>query len=194
MDTTGTGQTTKVRFNIGDVVYYATFCPKTKVQVTCPVCYGKLEVTVTLGNGDSVVVPCDFCGKGYEGPQGTVVDYLPVANAEARVVTRINVQVTGDGEKREYVSMNSVLEDELCFATKEEAFARALELKEREETEANTRAERIKKDNLKSYSWNAWYHLRAAKDEEKRMEYHRKMAVLCKARSKETESGQKEVA
>jgi len=61
-------------FKIGDVVYFAS-AGQRQVDIPCPVCFGKREVTLILGNGDSVELPCDYCGKGYDGPRGYVLEY-----------------------------------------------------------------------------------------------------------------------
>jgi hypothetical protein len=51
--------------------------------------------------------------------------------------------------------------------------------------EQSTRAEYLKKNMNKKYSWNAGYHLKEAKRSEEQAAYHRKKAMLCKAKAKD---------
>lgn len=113
------------KFNIGDVVYSASYGQIAK-QVTCPVCFGKLKVTVILGNDERVEVDCDYCGKGYEDSKGYVTEYDYVAKAKCFVVNKIDVKVGRDKETRTYYSLEPEgyhysYKEETCFATKEEA-------------------------------------------------------------------------
>ena len=65
----------KPPFQLGDTVYVVQECRSMPVEKTCPVCFGKMRVTVILGNGKLEDTLCEYCGKGYEGPRGYVVDY-----------------------------------------------------------------------------------------------------------------------
>ncbi len=53
------------KFKVGDTVWVAK-CRYEPVQKLCPTCFGKKEVTLILGNGDSVILPCNSdLGYGY---------------------------------------------------------------------------------------------------------------------------------
>jgi hypothetical protein len=171
------------RFNIGDVVYNAR-CQWVSKQVLCPVCFGKCQVTLILGNDDSVVLPCDYCGKGFDNPTGYVGEYDYVVEAELVTITDIKVEISSDGEKYQYISSYYHYDTENLFIDKEEALARAKELKKLLDEEQQTRVAWIKHDRLKSFSWNAGYHLREAKRNRKDAEYHDQKAILCKQRAK----------
>jgi len=61
-------------YNVGDKVWHAAF-KSIQVEKPCIVCYGEKQVTVILGNGDRVVTPCDYCGKGFDGATGVMRVY-----------------------------------------------------------------------------------------------------------------------
>ncbi len=155
-----------------------------QVRETCPVCFGKRKVTLTLGNDDTVTLPCDYCRCGYEGPTGYVTEYRYVTAVEPRTITGVRIEETSAGEKREYSSGYQGLDIWDIFDTEEEALERCKFKVEEKKREEATRVECLKKQARKSFSWNAGYHIREVKRKEKEIEYHREKAVLCKARSK----------
>jgi len=183
------------QFKVGDRPWWAIYERLTNVEIPCPVCYGTLEVTLVLGNGDEVRLPCDYCGKGYNGPKGYVHEYQAVAKAERVTIGRVTVTETASGQEREYRVAKNV-EDGSCwmpapedlFETEAEANARATEKAEADRLEHETCAEYIKKKTHNSFSWNAGYHMREAKRHRHDIEYHERMAVICKARGKGGES------
>ena len=108
------------RFNVGDIVWFAK-CGNSFIHKTCTVCYGKLEVEVILGNGDTVKIPCSFCGKGYEAPCGTVTEYEWVSAPETIQIDQVNCSIDAKGETVEYQRGCSILYADRLFETKEEA-------------------------------------------------------------------------
>lgn len=172
-------------FNVGDVIWMATNGTM-PVDKTCPVCFGKMTVTLILGNGDSVELLCDYCGKGWNGPRGYVTEYEYVAEAKPFFVAGVEVHISSEGEIYRYRESGGwSCDTDRLFATKEEALADSLRRKAEYDKEQETRAEYIKKDTNKSYSWNAGYHMREAKRHRRDAEYHEKKAVICKQRVKE---------
>ena len=168
-------------YNIGDKVWYASFGTREE-KVPCPVCYGNKKVIVILGNQDEVEVECDYCKKGWMGAQGYVIEYLQLPKVEPHTITGRRVEEGIDGEKVEYHDGNSYLYSDNIFDTKEEALDCATQLVE----EHNKKEEvKIKHKNEKSYTWNAGYHLKAAKDKYKEAQYHEERARICKSKSKE---------
>lgn len=166
------------KYNVGDKVWYAYY-EHTQVQKPCPVCFGNKEVTLILGNRDKVLLPCDYCGHGFEPARGYVTKYEYVAKAEIFFITRIQSETDKVGEKRRYYSGNSYAEVQDLFDTEEQALVRCAEKVRQQEIEQTTRAYNIKANTLKSYAWNAGYHLSQARRHKKDAEYHDKMAVLC---------------
>jgi len=168
---------------VGDMIWWAK-CGTTQVKEKCIVCYGDLVVKVTLGNGDVVKIPCNYCSTRFETPRGYTTRYKYTSQVEYVKIERINRTETADGEKVKYHNSCYVLYDGVICETKEEAEKVCEEKIKQHELDEVTRAERIKKDQVKSYAWNAGYHLRNAKDHKRQAEYHDKMAIICKDRSK----------
>ncbi len=169
------------KFNIDDTVYLAT-CRNEEIKVPCPVCYGKLEVVLILGNDDKVTLSCDYCGKGYDGPKGYTREYKFIVAAKPVTITGVDSEKRADGEKIQYRSGCYVYAEDQLFIKEEDALEKAKEVKAANDEEQNTRAKYIKHNVNKSFSWNAGYHFRCAKREREQAEYHEKKAALCKAR------------
>ncbi len=164
----------------GDAFWSASY-GMIHVAKTCPVCYGKLCVTLILGNGDRIELPCDYCGRGWEGPKGVVYEYEMTPEVKIEVVQEVRVEERIDGKKIEYVTYDHhVVSEDMAYAIKEDAEKECALLIIQREHEETTRAEYIKKNLAKSYSWNAGYHLREAKREEESAVRHRAKAKLCK--------------
>jgi hypothetical protein len=181
------------KYKVGDSVWYAK-CRWEPIRTLCPTCFGKKKVTLILGNGDQVTLPCEGCGRGYDPPSGYVHEYDYVVEPESIVICGMNVSIDGNKEKVDYRGGYGYVyyEDDL-FLTREEALAKAQEKKAELENEQRTRSEYIKKEKQKSFSWNANYHMREAKRMRQQAEYHDGKAILCKAKSKtdEVKGGEK---
>jgi len=172
----------KMAYKVGDEVWFAR-CGNEHIQETCPVCYGKLEVTLILGNEDKIKLPCDYCRRGIGGPTGVINEYDYVSKPEQIRISQVDSKETIDGIIHEYHSLPYYHHEEsLLFDTKEEALAKCIMIKEEFEKDQITRTENIKKSKNKSFSWNAGYHIGEAKRNRKSAEYHEKMAVICKQR------------
>ena len=177
------------KYKVGDVLYHAK-CRWEPVQKQCPVCCGKKEVILILGNDDQVILPCENCAKGWDGPRGYVSEYEYVVDPETVVITTVEITVTENAEKAEYRSGHFCFKEDMLFTYCEEAIEVGKRMKHELEIEQETRAECIKKDKNKSYAWNAGYHMREVKHHKERMAYHEKMARICKERSREVSDGQ----
>lgn len=175
------------RYNIGDRPWLAR-CDYVPVSRLCDTCYGKRKVTLILGNDDMVELPCNACDVGYSGPTGKIDEYEYLTKPRQVTITGMAIDTDCKGEKVEYREGYScsyhVYKDEDLFDTEEEAAERGSQQKIELEKEQNIRAEHIKKYKRKSLSWNAAYHTRIAKKMRQDIEYHERMAVACKARSK----------
>lgn len=138
------------KYKIGDVVW-AAFAERRDITETCPVCYGKKSVTLILGNEDSVILPCDYCGKGFGYPKGTVQEIRYVRGAEQRVITKVDVQIDGSGEKVQYQSEHYVLYPERIFNTEQEALDCCEKIAAAMNEEQKKSATYIKADVKKSF-------------------------------------------
>jgi hypothetical protein len=170
-------------FNIGDCVWTALTGLR-PIEEPCPVCFGKKSVTVISGNGDEVVVPCSYCGHGYEGPRGVVSEYRTEPGVKACAITGRDVHEGYKNEVRYHFAGGYSDDQNNVFETKEEALAASVKRCEDEKKERETRACYLKQDATKSFAWNAGYHLREAKRLREQIAYHERMAILCKAKDK----------
>jgi hypothetical protein len=166
------------RFKIGDRVWLATY-GTVDARVTCPICFGTLAVTLVLGNGEEVRLPCGYCGHGFDGPRGYVVEHRAEALAESVTIDSVTVSATGI----EYGAPCRTLRDERTFATEAEALAAAVAVAAEEERAREARANYAKASDKRSYAWNAGYHRRAAEHLRERATYHERMAAICKSKS-----------
>ena len=168
----------------GDKIWCAMYNRHEHVAVVCPVCFGKREVTLILGNDDHVVLPCAYCSCGSAPPTGMVKEYQTVAKPELRAITKIEIKQTSKGEERRYNTCHNYWDDSLIFQTEAEAAKKAVGLAAKDMEEQVTRAKNIKKNHWHNYSWNAGYHMREANNQRKGAERHDALAKICKDRSK----------
>jgi len=178
-------------YKVGDVVWYAEIGMQ-EVQEICPICFRNKEVKLELGNGDIVIVPCNYCAHSYEPPTGYIKDYKFVSKPKSVIITGVTISTTGPNSETDseieyhYAGGYTVNHNEnMLFDTREETAVRCEELAIQRQKEIESRADYIKEDKKKSFSWNAGYHLREAKKLRDKILYHKKMAVLCKNRVKE---------
>ncbi len=174
----------EVKFKIGDTIYVSKF-GRRGIKIECPVCFGKKNITLILGNDDSVIMPCEFCKDGLGTPaKGYVTENRMDAGASAAVISKVSIEQTADGCKVEYQSGSYRYYSKDVFATEDEALAESKLRADKYNLEHETKAEFIKGKPDKNYSWNAGYHLRLVKNAERDIEYHSKMAKICKHRAK----------
>ena len=112
-------------YNINDTVWIAQ-CGTKQVRHDCPVCYGQLFVTLILGNGDEIRTPCDYCGKGYEGPKGYVLEYEWTAEPRQVTITDKTKREYDGKIEFDYRSYDAYFNE--AYDTKEEAEAKTLEI------------------------------------------------------------------
>ena len=173
--------------SVGDVVWVPRVGMH-RVEAVCPICFGKKRAIVILGDDSKVSVECDNCGCGYDGPRGVVTEYINEAIAESFAIVAVQSETTSDGEQIGYITHGGRhARDNECFSSQEEAQAVAEKMNRDQIAEDESRADRIKKDSLKKFSWNAGYHRREAKRLREQAEVHDRKAVLCAARGKDKE-------
>ena len=161
---------TAAPFEIGQDVFTVYATAYSQITVPCPICFGKLFVTLILGNGEHQPIECDMCGKGYEGPQGTTISHAPFSKVSAGVVTGLSC-----GSRGWTIEVNEtryVLDDALVFLTQEEAEARRVVLHEKVRHEAQIMDERNLTYKKKGHAWKAGYHRAEAAENKRRMEWH----------------------
>ena len=166
-------------YKVGDKVFWSR-CGTRQVDVPCTVCFGKLYITLILGDGSAIELPCDYCGKGYNAPRGVISVYEYFETAEIRVIDEVRTNERNGFSSVEYLSDSYYLDKEDIFDSEDDALKRCAFKTEQQRTEQETRTEFIKKDIKKSFSWNAGYHMREAKRLKESISYHEKRAIICK--------------
>jgi hypothetical protein len=159
------------KFKIGDEVWYPSDCPR-QVRVTCPVCFGKLEVTVILGNDTRVMTPCAYCDHGYEGPLGYTLEYENDPKPMRLYVDSIHYKA-GLIEYRASSSEGSAYQKEEEFFTSEadclplcaQKYAERVQWQKEHEAHG-------KNGTVRSVSWQVGHHRQQAKAARWAVEYH----------------------
>jgi hypothetical protein len=173
------------KFKVGDTVWLASYSSKEVIK-PCPSCFGKKEVKLTLGNGDEVMLPCAGCAPGFDPPTGYSIEYEYSTAPRLIVIDKVTTEVNGSTETVTSGSDCYVLDAEKVFSNQEDARVFGEGLRLQAEREQLTRAEWIKKDKHRSFSWNAHYHLNQVKRLEKEIERHKAQATACKERARST--------
>ena len=168
-------------FAIGDTAWWP-HVGREPITAICSICFGQRKVTLILGNKEHVLLDCDYCGKGYKGPQGVETIYEFISRPEKVIITGIDIKESEQGIERTYYSGCHYFRE--LYETMEEAAAVCVTIKEKQELEESTRAEYIKANCKKNFAWNAGYHRRCAKKAREDAEYHERKAALCSARAK----------
>jgi len=171
----------KPKFNIGDDVFVVQSSCHYGVKVPCTVCFGKLRVTVILGNGEHVQTECQHCAGGMDPPSGQSTTWKPHAYIVSGPITGVTHEYDG---WRYQVDGRSVQAHEI-FATRHEAEP-VMEAKLKEETE---RRQTYERDSFitatKKQVWSAGYHLNRIADCERTMNWHKMRLCMIKERSPE---------
>jgi hypothetical protein len=132
--------------NIGDKVWWAT-CENKTVEIDCPVCFGKKEVTLILGNGEQVKTDCDYCGRGFEPAKGYTQEYQMVSGVKEIEITGKEIKENAEGRHVEYRYQNYCLDNFNIFETKEMAENRVKELIKEYDADELSRIAYKKKSN-----------------------------------------------
>ena len=167
----------KPPFSLGDTVYVVQGCRSMPVEKTCPVCFGKRWVTVILGNGKREDVLCDYCGNGYEGPRGYVVDYEPHSAVRQAIITGASF-TNHQWEFALDYGRTGIGESELYRDAESAEAARANLMEEIKKEEARVLTNRVNYSKTK-LTWSVGYHRKCIRDLERKAEHHRKQ--LCVA-------------
>jgi hypothetical protein len=113
------------QFEIGQKVFAACY-RREGVRKPCPVCYGQTKVKLILGNEEEVILPCDYCGKGFDFPKGYVTEYEHKLYTEEITITGRDIRESFGNSEVTYYSGNFVFHSENLFRTEGEALTRAL--------------------------------------------------------------------
>lgn len=170
--------TNEKEYNIGDRVFWAHVRGE-EVSKKCIVCYGDRTVKVTLGNGEIVVVDCDYCEKGFERARGYTTEFEYKSDVQEIILDGKEVSENSEGKSIEYRLGNIILRvGESIFDTAEEAEKRVKEIVKKHDEEVIERGYYSKNQKVKSLGWKIGYHKRCAKQAKEEFERHSKQVQV----------------
>lgn len=160
----------KQPYQIGQKIFVVEHGACYQEKVPCPVCFSNLTVTLILGDGTHTPIECDFCGKGFEGPQGVVSRYKPHAEVVEREVA--GMERDWDGTWKVQVGTTH---PELCdiFTDRETAEAH----RDKRFVEAEQQAQRMWESRFdsgkKAHGWKVGYHQQEIRSHERDIAWHK---------------------
>jgi len=164
-----------MKHNIGDFIYWVYSSTNYQKEIPCPMCFGKLFVTIILGDNSESKIECGYCQKGYERASGIATVWEAVALVKSGEISGVS---TRNGTKYE-VGYETLMSTEI-FTSKKEAEAHR---KVRYEEEI-LRANKWFKDNFvnakKSQTWSTGYHRNCIKSAEKTISWHKDRLCMIK--------------
>lgn len=170
-------------FKIGDVYYRPISAPR-QTTITCPICAGKLCITVILGSGEQLLVECDACGTGLSRPNGKLTEWNQDPATELFEIASITSFHNGNwgvkstsGSTCDFSDLETFEVDALRVATK----------RSEEVCERNMGVRLHRKKETKKAGWSIQYHRKCIKDAERTIEWHQSKIVV-----KSNESQQKQ--
>lgn len=164
-------RTDKPEFEIGQVVYVVSCHPHVRVEVPCPVCFGKREVQIILGDGTVERIECEACGIGsLTGPTGLVDSWKAEILVSATTITGISIY---DGRWKYQTDGYHSSADHI-LPTRELAEALRETLLPELQARAEADFERCIRDKKKHGAWTVRYHRECLKRLDREAEYHRR--------------------
>jgi hypothetical protein len=169
-------------FKIGDVYYRPISAPR-QTTITCPICDGKLYITIILGSGEQLQVECDGCDTGLNRPKGTLTEWNQDPATEFFEIASITSFHNGSwgvmsssGSTCDFSNLETFEVDALRIATEQS----------KEVYERNMAIRLHRKRETKKAGWSIQYHRQCIKDAERTIQWHQ-----SKIATKSNESPQK---
>ena len=164
--------------NIGDLIYWVESSVSYGKSIPCPMCCGKLFVTVILGDGSHSKIECGMCSHGCESPSGIAKTWGPEAVVRSGFIDGISTC----GGLTYKVGHHSISAGQ-AFDNQDSAMGqRDAEYKAVEE-----KARRYYEDNFvtmkKKQVWSVGYHQSSIRELERKIEWH--AMRLCMIKEKE---------
>jgi hypothetical protein len=135
-------------------------------------------VTVSLGGGESVSVPCECCGKGWEGPRGVIEEWEYDPQAVRFEIASIASMHNGrwwvgstDGAHAEYTDLRETEDEALAVSAERCA----------KQYEHNMATRARNKRDTKEHTWSIQYHRKEIAHCEQRIAWHRSKIEARKA-------------
>ncbi len=156
-----------MKYTLGDTAYWIESGTNYQKRIPCPMCFGKLFVTVILGDDTQEKVECGFCQRGVERPSGYATTWEASATVHLGIITGVS---TKDGIRYE-VGYKSLFEHEI-YSESEAELVRVAKFEE-----AKEQAEKLFRDSFitatKKQVWSAGYHRENIKRAERNIEWHK---------------------
>lgn len=165
----------EIPFHVGES-YWLPITHGNAIEIPCPVCAGHLRITLTLGDGEQVSVPCEGCGLGYDGPRGYVREYRYEPGAS---LVRIDaIESMRDGKWRVSTSDKSSHDfDELCASEQAALEKSAAMVAEAWEQVMASHCRKRKSDKV---GWTVLYHRQQIAELKKKIEWHEEKVQATK--------------
>jgi hypothetical protein len=168
-------------FAPGDVLWRVC-SPVEKITLPCPVCAGNLSVDVVLGTGETLSVPCDGCGTGYDGPRGHIEEWQQVPRIESAIVAGVeSFRSNGQGgiDWTVRFTNGSTASYDRLFHNADEAMV-AAEAQSDALTERNLMQRRRRQKSVSKLAWTIRYHREQIKRLEEQIAWHRRKLAAQK--------------
>ena len=140
-----------------------------KVVIPCPVCLGQLAVVVILGDGERIGVPCEACGKGFDGPRGTIEEWEHRPTVRRFVIAHVKSMwddrwtlESEDGQSRAFDELRATEAEALAVATQQAA----------DQLKRNMQTRQRHRRNVTNATWSVRYHRDCIKDLERQIAWH----------------------
>lgn len=160
----------KPQFNIGDEVFVAEAHAYARVEIPCPICFGKKSVQLILGNGEIESIDCDGCGLGFNGPRGVICASEATSKVYSGVVTGVSCDRFNGGWKYEVGGRGVDACD--IFADKDAAEQRRIVLFDEAKRARDVNLDSQLADKKKSHAWHVRHHRDAIKRAEREIQWH----------------------
>jgi|SRR5688572_8471263 len=170
-------------FQFGQQVYLVEGSAYGQKYEPCSICFGKLFVTLVLGNGEQQAIECEACEHGYGGPTGRMV----VRDTWSKVISATVTGLSFDGQKWQVECDHNRSEHIFTNAEDAEAYRAALH------AELEQQAERWREEALtakkRHLTRSAQYHRGKIKEAKSTIAWHEsRLAALRVQKTNEKEA------
>lgn len=155
-------------FTVG-TTYYKPIQQPEHVRIPCPVCNGNKCVTIILGTGEHLEVPCESCGLGFHISRGFIEVYQYTPRTIAFTLASIEGYAYEEWDLKS--DKGEMTRGSALFEHEADALA-ASQKQAAEHQERNARTYSQTKASAKKMTWSIRYHRECIKDLEQKIAYH----------------------
>lgn len=167
-----------MKYNIGDKVWMAGITRYSTEHVVCPDCQGDKYLTVIMGDGSIIEMPCSLCEKrdkySYdEYSRGYIEIHTCKDEVKQGTITGIEVRVDTGTEYRVSIGTSTYCPKEAkLFDTEEEAIEESKKIAEEKRLKDIHDIEKKKHNSKRTWAWNVRYHKKEIERCKKSLEHH----------------------